>query len=98
MLAVTLGTLATAGALAAAPPTAYVRVDQAGYAAPAAKRAYVLSPVRAPRATFSVRDASGATVLSGRVGPRTGRWSGRFPEVRRIDLSGLSAPGTYTVT
>jgi endoglucanase len=95
--AVTMGTLAAVGTLAAGPPPAYVRVDQAGYPATAAKRAYVLSPVKAVGATFTVRDASGATVLTGPVGPRTGRWSRRFPDVRRIDLDGLTAPGTYTV-
>jgi endoglucanase len=97
MLAVMMGTLATAGALAAAPSPAFVRVDQAGYAATAAKRAYVLSPVAASGSTFTVRDASGAAVLTGQVGPRTGRWSRRFPDVRRIDLDGLTAPGAYTI-
>src|SRR3954447_8231573 len=97
LAAATIGTLAAVGTLAAGPPAAYVRVDQAGYPASAAKRAYVLSPVAARGATFTVRDASGATVLTGRVGARTGRWSRRFPDVRRVDLTRVTAPGSYTL-
>jgi endoglucanase len=81
----------------AAAPQAYVRVNQIGYLAGGPKRAYVLAPVSASAATFAVRNVGGATVLSGRVGARSGKWSARFPDVRAIDFGALVAPGTYTI-
>ena len=39
----------------------------------------------------------GHTVLSGRVGRRTGGWNGRYRAVHRIDFSALRRPGTYRI-
>ena len=78
-------------AVGAAPPTirGHVRVDQVGYATGEAKRAFLLAEGPAGGARFAVVDAGGRTVLSGRVGPRTGGWNGRYRAVHRIDFSGL---------
>jgi endoglucanase len=105
-LVVALGTaLAATGpavgspAVGAAPPTirGHVRVDQVGYATGEAKRAFLLAEGPAGGARFAVVDAGGRTVLSGRVGPRTGGWNGRYRAVHRIDFSGLRRPGRYRI-
>jgi len=86
-------------AVGAAPPTirGHVRVDQVGYATGEAKRAFLLAEGPAGGARFAVVDAGGRTVLSGRVGPRTGGWNGRYRAVHRIDFSGLRRPGRYRI-
>ncbi|HEY6590883.1 MAG TPA: glycoside hydrolase family 9 protein [Actinomycetota bacterium] len=86
-------------AVGAAPPTirGHVRVDQVGYATGEAKRAFLLAEGPAGGARFAVVAAGGRTVLSGRVGPRTGGWNGRYRAVHRIDFSGLRRPGRYRI-
>jgi hypothetical protein len=99
MTAAIIAVLALAGqALAAeAADAAFVRVDQVGYVASAHKRAFLLAGGSGAAATFSVRDSSGATVYTAAVGPRTGSWSARFPNVYRLDFDPVVAPGTYTI-
>ncbi|MEV6580488.1 glycoside hydrolase family 9 protein [Streptomyces sp. NPDC051582] len=78
---------------------ALVRVDQAGYVADGTKTAVVMGPRDAlAGAGFAVLDVKGRSVLTGRIGPRTGSWNERFPSVRTVDLSALTAPGTYRLT
>jgi endoglucanase len=93
------GPAAGSPAAGAAPPTirGHVRVDQVGYATGEAKRAFLLAEAPAGGARFAVVDAGGRTVLSGRVGPRTGGWNGRYRAVHRIDFSGLRRPGRYRI-
>lgn len=93
------GPVAGSPAAGAAPPTirGHVRVDQVGYATGEAKRAFLLAEAPAGGARFAVVDAGGRTVLSGRVGPRTGGWNGRYRAVHRIDFSGLRRPGRYRI-
>jgi hypothetical protein len=97
--AVVLAALALAGqALAVeAADAAYVRVDQVGYVTSAHKRAFLLAGGSAAGAVFSVRNASGAAVYSAAIGPRTGSWSARFPNVYRLDFDAVTVPGTYTI-
>jgi endoglucanase len=97
--ALVIAALALAGQALAADTAdaAYVRVDQVGYVASAHKRAFLLAGGSAAGAGFSVRDASGATVYSAPVGPRTGSWSTRFPNVYRLDFDRVATPGTYTI-
>ena len=77
---------------------AFIRVDQLGYPAAAAKRAYLLSAVAANGATFVVRTwPGGVVVASGRVGGSTGAWSRRFAHVYPIDFDRLTKPGRYAV-
>lgn len=75
-----------------------MRVNQAGYPSPAAKRAYLLAPAAEPGATFALVRAGGGVALRGRLGPDLGRWSARFTHVYAIDFSRLRRPGVYTVT
>ncbi|MCF3178671.1 glycoside hydrolase family 9 protein [Streptomyces polychromogenes] len=78
---------------------AVVRVDQAGYVAGGPKAAVVMGPADAlAGAGYAVLDDRGRSVLTGRVGPLTGSWNERFASVRTVDLSALTAPGTYRLT
>src|SRR4051794_15629597 len=84
------------GAAPAAAP-AYLRLSQVGYPADApGKRAYLMASGRETGATFRIDDAAGITVAEGPIGPRTGRWSARFPDVYAIDLPDVP-PGTYVL-
>src|SRR4051794_28221988 len=79
----------------AAPGSAYLRLSQVGYPADApGKRAYLMASGPETGAAFRVEDGAGITVAEGPVGPRTGRWSARFPDVYAIDLPDVP-PGTY---
>ncbi len=86
-----------AGPAAAPLVTAFVRVNQVGYAASAPKRAYLLTRAAAAGAVFTV--SRGATVVAGPtpVGADLGAWSNRFAHVYALDFDGLSDAGTYTV-
>ena len=81
----------------AAGPAAYVRVNQAGYPAAAAKRAYLLAATAEPGAAFRILDAAGRVILTGHAGPSLGRWSAAFPHVYPIDFTRLRAGGTYRI-
>jgi hypothetical protein len=59
----------------AAPGSAFVRVNQLGYPATSAKRAYLMSTDAEAGATFEVRNGTGAVVFSGPIGPLLGSWS-----------------------
>ena len=74
-----------------------MRVNQAGYPTGAPKRAYLLAPVAAPGAGFTVVRAGGGVALRGRLGADLGAWSARFPHVYAIDFSRLRRPGAYTI-
>src|SRR5215472_4733356 len=75
MLGAITGTVATAPARTAAG-TAFVRVNQLGYATGSqAKRAYLMASAAETGASFSVKNSSGATVYSAPVGANLGRWS-----------------------
>jgi hypothetical protein len=55
--------------------SAFVRVNQVGYAATALKRAYLMASGAEAGATFSVKNASGATVYTAPIGANLGKWS-----------------------
>jgi endoglucanase len=86
----------SASSSADANATAFIRVNQAGYAANASKRAYLMSRVPETGATFTV-SASGITFSSG-VGADLGSWSGTFKHVYPIEFSALKTPGSYTIS
>jgi len=87
-----------ASAPAPAPATAFVRVNQVGYPLAASKRAYLMASGAEAGASFSVRNASGATVFSGPIGPNLGSWSSAYPNVFALDFDSVSAAGTYTIS
>lgn len=92
---------AIAGAVPAraAAAAAFVRVNQIGYAtASQAKRAYLMASGAETGATFSVRNASGATVYSAPVGANLGKWSTSYPDVYALDFNQVTTAGTYTIT
>jgi endoglucanase len=75
-----------------------IRVDQAGYAPGESKQAYLMSTAAAPGTRFTVVDAAGRPVLSGRVSTSSrGAWNTAYPAVYPIDLSSVRRPGTYRI-
>ncbi len=94
-------TAATRPAVAARPAagTAYVRVNQLGYAGGSqAKRAYLMASSTESGATFSVTNSSGATVYSAPIGANLGRWSASYPDVYAVDFPAVTAPGIYSIS
>ncbi len=77
--------------------SAFVRVNQVGYAATASKRAYLMASGAEAGATFSVKNASGATVYSAPIGANLGSWSNSYPDVYALDFDSVTTPGTYTI-
>jgi endoglucanase len=74
-----------------------LRVDQVGYAPAETKLAYLMTSAAAPGLPFTVRDASGSTVLSGVAGASLGSWNTHYPDVYPLDLSALRLAGRYRV-
>src|SRR5215468_444949 len=89
----------TAASAHAATGTAFVRVNQVGYAgASQAKRAYLMASTSEAGATFSVKNAAGTTVYSAPIGADLGKWSTPYPHVYALDFNQVTAAGTYTIT
>jgi endoglucanase len=84
-------------AVRAATPTAFVRVNQVGYATGLPKGAYLMASVPEDGATFAVKDSQGGTVYSAAVGSPTGKWSTAYPDVYPLDFTPVGTPGTYTI-
>ncbi len=78
--------------------TTEVRVDQVGYAAAGPKVAYVMSAADMAGAPFSVSGPGGVPVMTGVVGPSTGRWSTAYRYVEPVIFTSLSTPGTYSIS
>lgn len=98
-----MGAVLSAGLMAAparaATASAFVRVDQLGYAsASQAKRAYLMASAAETGAMFSVKDAAGAVVYSAPVGADLGKWSTSYPHVYAIDFNQVTTAGTYAIT
>jgi endoglucanase len=90
---------AGSGPLAApAADSAFVRVNQVGYPASAAKRAYLMSTVDETGGTFVVKNSSGATVAMGTVPTSLGSWSNTFSFVHPLDFDAVGTAGTYTIS
>lgn len=99
LMGVVLSAGLTAAPARAATATAFVRVNQLGYASVSqAKRAYLMASASETGAMFSVRDASGAVVYSAPIGADLGKWSTSYPHVYAIDFSQVTAAGTYAIT
>ena len=77
--------------------SAFVRVNQVGYAATASKRAYLMASGAEAGATFSVKNASGVIVYSALIGVNLGKWSTSYPDVYALDFNSVTTPGTYTI-
>jgi len=90
------GYVANGGPLAPAP-TAYVRVNQVGYAPGTPNQAFLMAGASEKGATFQVLDGLGQTVYSAPIGPNQGAWSKTFPDVYLLDFAPVTATGTYTI-
>ena len=93
----TLALLICASALPAFCATAFVRVNQVGYAATAAKRAYLMASASESGATFAVKNSSGTTVYSAPIGAKLGKWSRNYPDVYALDFDSVTTAGAYTI-
>src|SRR3954447_1751732 len=97
-LAPTLAGAAPARGAPLASPTGEIRLNQQGYLPLEAKQARLMAPGRVTGGTFTVTDHAGLVVLHGRVPETpTGAWNSRYPDIYRLDLSGLRSPGHYRV-
>src|SRR5207244_7229271 len=74
-----------------------VRVNQIGYPASSAKRAYLMASAAETGATFAVKNSGGTTVLSGPIGANVGSWSSAYPDVYAIDFGSVRTVETYTI-
>src|SRR5437773_1726276 len=88
-------------ALATAPAnavtaTAFVRVNQIGYPAASAKRAFLMASDVETGATFSLT-SGGSAAFSGTVGADLGTWSTAYPHVYALDFTAFSTAGTYSI-
>jgi len=95
-----VGPKPSAAAPRATSGSAFVRDNQLGYATSSqAKRAYLMASAAETGATFSVRNASGATVYTAPIGVNLGKWSRSYPDVYSLDFSSLAVAvaGTYTI-
>lgn len=81
----------------AASGSAFVRVNQVGYATPATKRAYLMASGPETGATFKVKNAKGTIVYSAPIGANLGSWSTSYPNVYALDFGSVTTPGTYTI-
>ncbi|SDI97912.1 glycoside hydrolase family 9 protein [Nonomuraea jiangxiensis] len=98
--ALALATLTTgfatgAPAHAGSAPSAFIRVDQVGFAPAETKHAYLMTSGAAGR--FSVVDRRGREVLTGTAGRDLGAWNTRYPHVYDLDLTRLRTPGSYRI-
>jgi endoglucanase len=94
-----LGGSGVTTAARAAAQTAFVRVNQLGYAADSqAKRAYLMASAAETGAVFSVKNSAGAVVYSASIGANLGKWSASYPDVYALDFPSVTTSGTYTVS
>ncbi len=80
----------------AAPPRTFIRINQLGYIPRSPKIAIACSLDSALIRTFTVQNSEGRVI----VGPRKAKSSGAFgpcTSTHRLDFSGLTKPGRYTI-
>src|SRR5262249_54801038 len=77
--------------------SAFVRVNQLGYAATASKRAYLMASSVETGATFSVMNAGGVTVYTAPIGASLGSWSASYGNIYALDFDSVTTAGTYTI-
>lgn len=81
----------------AAAPAAVVRIDQVGYVSSGVKRAFLMSTTACEGQPFEVLDGA-TSVFSGTAGADRGRWNPTYRHVCPLTFSGVTSPGTYTVS
>lgn len=84
---------------AASAQSAFVRVNQVGYVAGAAKRAYLMASGVETGATFVIKNSSGSTVFGpAGLGANLGSWSSSYPDVYALDFDSFTTAGTYSIS
>jgi endoglucanase len=96
ILALVLTLLALVPARAASS-TAFIRINQVGYATTASKRAYLMASGAETGATLSVKNSGGTTVYSAPIGANLGSWSSSYPDLYALDFDSVTTAGTYTI-
>jgi endoglucanase len=97
-LLVTAPALIPVNAAEAAPSArAQIRVDQVGYAATAAKRAYLMTAAAEPGAVFRVVDARGDVAYSSAIGADQGAWSSTYDHVYALDFNRVTRDGSFHI-
>jgi endoglucanase len=81
----------------AAPLSGVLRIDQVGYAPNETKLVYLMTTSASPGRPFTVRDASGVTVVAGVAGASLGSWNAAYPAVYPLDVGALRQAGRYRV-
>src|SRR5580704_1096036 len=76
---------------------AQVRVDQVGYAADASKRAYLMTSVARPGASFRVVDAAGGVAYASVIGADQGSWSTTYAHVYALDFDAVHRTGSFHI-
>ena len=78
--------------------TAFVRVNQVGYVAGGAKRAYLMASAAETGAMFVLKTSSGSTVFGpAAIGANLGSWSTGYPNVYALDFDSFVTAGTYSI-
>src|SRR5262249_15199115 len=84
--------------VAGSAQSAFVRVNQVGYVAGGAKRAYLMSSAAETGATFVIKNSGGSTVFGPvALGANLGSWSSGYPNVYALDFDSFLTAGTYTI-
>jgi endoglucanase len=76
---------------------AQVRVDQVGYAADASKRAYLMTSVARPGASFRVVDAARGVAYASVIGADQGSWSTTYAHVYALDFDAVHRTGSFHI-
>ena len=86
-------------ATAACAQTAFVRVNQVGYASGGSKRAYLMASAAETGATFVIKNTSNATVFGpAAIGASLGSWSNTYKNVYAVDFDTFTTAGTFTIS
>lgn len=78
-------------------PSAFVRINQAGYTPDSRKIVFLMANQPETGAEFSVFAGNHETILSGAVPAKYVKWNSQFPYVYPLDLGSITQPGTYYV-
>ncbi|HEX7825160.1 MAG TPA: glycoside hydrolase family 9 protein, partial [Mycobacterium sp.] len=74
-----------------------LRFDQIGYVSGGTKTAFVMGPNTLLDNGFTLSDARGQPVATGKLGASRGSWNEQYPSVHPIDFTAVTTPGTYTL-
>lgn len=86
-------------ASAAYAQSAFVRVNQVGYASAGSKRAYLMATAAETGATFTIKNSSNSTVFGpAAIGAALGSWSTSYKNIYALDFDTFVTAGIYTIS